>query len=591
MIVCGVSAQFHDAAAALVVDGQLVAAVQEERCSRRKGDASIPVGAFAQVLEIAGVSVDDVDALVFYEKPFQKFFRIVASTVANAPFGLAPFRAALQSWFETKLWVRSDLSRQLGVPRERIVFGDHHLSHAAAAFLTHELDSAATLVVDGVGEWASTSIGRLRRTDAGLDYERLETTEFPHSLGLLYSALTAFLGFAVNEGEYKVMGLAPFGEPRFADSLRELILPGDPGGFRLDLRAFAHDRSLQKGWSAELERRLGPPQPPHRPLVMDGGESARRYADIACSLQRVLEEQLELLVRRARELSGESVLCYGGGVALNAVANGKLARAGVFERLVMHPASGDAGGAVGAALAYAASHGEPRNAPLRSPFLGHDAGAVDPAGRHASDDVHWQACADEQAFCERVADELAADRVLGWVHGRAEWGPRALGARSILARPDSPGQQARLNRLVKNREDFRPFAPVVLAERADELFEGFSPGRELERHMLSVVAVRPAWRERLAAVTHVDGSARVQVLRPDDAPLLHRVLLAFERRTGLPALVNTSFNHAGEPMVNSIDDAILSARRCRLDALAICPYLGVRSERTQPADAAATPAG
>ncbi len=582
MNVCGVSAQYHDAATALVVDGQLVSAAQEERFSRRKGDPSIPVRAVRRLLDDAGLAPGDLDAVVFYEKPFQKFFRIVASSVANAPFGLTAFRAALHAWFESRLWIRTDLARALEVPRERIAFSDHHLSHAAAVFLTHDVGSAATLVVDGVGEWATTTLGRMRRDDDGLRYEVLETVDFPHSLGLLYSAITAYLGFEVNEGEYKVMGLAAHGEPRFAEEIGALVeaaaddAPRGTGGFRLDLRAFAHDRSVQKGWSRRLETILGPPNPPHRPFAADGSEDARRYADVAASLQRVLEERLLRLARRARELTGESTLCYGGGVALNAVANGVLARSGVFERLLVHPASGDAGGAVGAALAWAATHGEPRAAPLGAPLLGTTPDVRDDAPPDA-DDLAWERADDQDALCERVAELLADDRVLGWVHGRAEWGPRALGARSILARPDGPDQQARLNRMVKEREDFRPFAPVVLAHRADELFEGFGPGRALERRMLSVVTVRPAWRERLAAATHVDGSARVQVLHEEDAPLLHRLLLAFERRTSLPALLNTSFNHAGEPIVDSVTDAVASARRCRLDALAIPPYVGLRS--------------
>ncbi len=591
MKICGISAQFHDAAAALVVDGQLVAASQEERFSRRKGDPSLPVGAFRFCLEQAGLEAADLDAVVFYEKPFQKFFRIIASTVANAPFAAAPFRAALHSWFETKLWIRTDLARALGVPRGKIAFADHHLSHAAAAFLTHDVESAATLVVDGVGEWASTSIGRLRHGNAGLEYELLEVTDFPHSLGLFYSALTAFLGFAVNEGEYKVMGLAPYGEPRFAEALRGLILhgPGDGtgGSFRLDLKAFSHDRSVRKGWSAHLEQLLGPPHPPHKPVVMDGTPEAQRLADIACSLQRVLEEQLHGLATRAQELTGERTLCYGGGVALNAVANGHLARSGIFDRLLMHPASGDAGGAVGAALCYAATHGEPRNRPLTTPLLGldvRDQVPLVPLKNGATSHFEFSPSLSEEEFCSQVAQALSDNKVVGWVDGRAEWGPRALGARSILARPDHPQQQARLNRLVKNREDFRPFAPVVLAHRADELFEGFSPGQGLERHMLSVVNVREAWRTRLSAVTHVNGTARVQILHPEDAPLLHRVLTLFEARSGLPALVNTSFNHAGEPIVNSVEDAYASAQRCRLDALAINPYLGFAQGGRAPAD-------
>ena len=599
MNVCGVSAQFHDAAAALVVDGQVVAAAQEERFSRRKGDPSVPSAAFAWCLEQGGLRPDDLDAVVFYEKPFRKFFRIIASTVANAPFGFAAFRGAMHTWFERKLWIRGELARTFGVPHDLVVFCDHHLSHAAAAFLTQPLDSAATLVVDGVGEWMSTSIGRLRRDGAGLHHERLASVDFPHSLGLLYSALTAFLGFRVNEGEYKLMGLAPYGRPRLLGELRQLVRHPDDGTFRLDLSYFAHDRSVQKGWSSKLERLLGPPNPPHRVLGSDvPGHDWQRFADIAASLQALLEEELLRLVRLASELTGERVLCYGGGVALNAVANGKLARSGEFERVLVHPASGDAGGALGAALAWAATHESALRPGRFTPYLGVEVPAsssapgsvrtplasVAPGSAPGAGDITWQRAGDEAQFCEWVAQELADDRVVGLVAGRAEWGPRALGARSILARPDSPGQCARLNRLVKEREDFRPFAPVVLEQHADELFEGFSPGRTLERHMLGTVTTRQAWRERLAATTHVDGSARVQLLGPHDAPLLHGVLTRFHALTGLPALLNTSFNHAGEPIVNDLADALASARRCRLDVLAVYPWVGRLAAQASPSE-------
>ena len=355
----------------------------------------------------------------------------------------------------------------------------------------------------------------------------LASVDFPHSLGLLYSALTAFLGFRVNEGEYKVMGLAPYGEPRFLDELRTLVR--HPAGelFALDLRYFAHDRSVEKGWSPALEALLGPPVSPQRPLRR-GGDGFQRAANVAASLQRLLEEELLRLVERARELTGERVLCYGGGVALNCVANGKLARSGVFERLLVHPAAGDAGGALGCALAWAASHA-PLPTSSFTPFLGP---AVRPPEPGAED---WIRCDDEDAFVERTAALLADGAIVGWMHGHAEWGPRALGARSILARPDLPGLQERLNRMIKHREGFRPFAPVVLAEHAELLFDELSPGFELERYMLGTARTRPEWRARLEAVTHVDGSARVQVLRPEDAPLFHRLLAAFHARTGIPA--------------------------------------------------------
>ncbi|QDU66730.1 carbamoyltransferase [Engelhardtia mirabilis] len=580
MKVLGLSSHFHDSAAALVIDGRPIAASQEERFSRRKGDSSLPIRAASFCLERGGIEATDLDAVVFYEKPFRKFYRIVSTSLANAPGGFRAFKGALHSWFESKLWIKSEIAKALGVPLDRVRFSDHHLSHAAAAFLTHDVPSAATLVVDGVGEWTSTTLGRLSRAEGAMVYDVFGSVDFPHSLGLLYSALTAFLGFRVNEGEYKVMGLAPYGQPRFVPELRQLIRHPDDGLFELDLRYFSHDRSVTRGWSAELERLLGPPRNPGRPLRLGReGTEFQRCADIAASLQVVLEEELLRLFERARELTGESVLCYAGGVALNCVANGKLAREGPFSRLLIHPASGDAGGALGAALAYCASHGIYRPAGAFSPFLGLDVSSAEFAGLTFDDSGSdsgsdsFQRTQSEDEFVEHVAQALADDEVVGWMQGGAEWGPRALGARSILARPDSPGQQRRLNRMVKHREDFRPFAPVVLDEWAEELFEGLCPGRELERHMLATVTTRKAWRGRLAAVTHVDGSARVQCLRPCDGPLLHRVLARFHALTGIPALVNTSFNDAGEPIVNSLDDGLRSARRCGLGLLAAYPHL------------------
>ena len=576
MNVLGISSHFHDAAAALVLDGELVAAAQEERFTRRKGDPSLPLQAAAFCLGQAGLEAAELDAVVFYEKPFRKFYRIVASSLANAPFGYLAFKGALHAWFEKKLWIKSEIAKGLGVAPSKVQFSDHHLSHAASVFLTHDLPSAATLVVDGVGEWTSTSIGRLRQTPGGLEYEVLESVDFPHSLGLLYSAITAFLGFKVNEGEYKVMGLAPYGVPEHADALRSLVQESETGGFRLDLRFFSHDRSVTKGWSERLEALIGPANSPHGTLSpVHDPAGFQRSANIAASLQLVLEEQLERLMLRARELSGERFLCYAGGVALNCVANGKLARKGLFERIYLHPASGDAGGAVGAALAYAASHGEWRAPREFSALLGQ---AVEPSlgeleALGADPGFELQRAADAEEFCEWVAEALAQDQIIGWMHGRAEWGPRALGARSILARTDSPGQQERLNRKIKHRENFRPFAPMVLDEHAHELFEGFTPERAMERQMLCTLQTRPEWRERLAAVTHVDGSARVQCLRPGDAPLVHQMLSAFHQKTGLPVLVNTSFNNAGEPIVNNLQDALNTTTLCGLDALAVFPYL------------------
>ena len=576
MNVLGVSAYFHDSAAALVIDGAVVAAAQEERFSRRKGDPGLPKQAIRFCLETSGLKPEELDRVVFYEKPFEKFLRIVGSCLGNAPHGYRFFRGSVGAWFEKKLWVQDELAGVAGVKADRIAFCSHHLAHAAGVFLTRPLDSAAVLVVDGVGEWASTTIGRLRRSSRGLGYEELRRVEFPHSLGLFYSAFTAFLGFKVNEGEYKVMGLAALGRPTYVKAIRQLLRRSEDGAFRLDLKYFAHDRSTITGWSRQLEDLLGACRRPGAPRTAGDWE---RDADIACSLQHVIEDELLNLAGLARKLTGETDLCYSGGVALNSVANKRLALEGPFRRIYVHPASGDAGAALGAALAYWGSQVDLTrcSTPAFTPYLGSpvDLRSVD-AWLPSDSGIRREEARSEKVFCDLLSQLLVLNLTVGFISGRAEWGPRALGARSLLARPDLPSQKDRLNR-TKNRESFRPLAPVCLDRYADLCFADLSPGLTLEPYMLSTATTRPEWRERLRAATHVDGSARVQVLRPEDHPRLYRLLEHFHSRTGIPALVNTSFNVDGEPLVNSLDDAWRSFQESDVDVLAAFPFIFLKN--------------
>lgn len=563
MNVLGLSCFYHDAAAALLCDGVVVAAAQEERFTRKKHDAAVPKNAIAYVLGEAGLTPTDLDAVGFYEKPFLKLERLLASHVAGFPRSLAAFGAAMPGWLGEKLWARALLREAVAPYRGPIHFTEHHESHAASAFYASGFDEAAVLTVDGVGEWATATLGVGRGTSLELTHELC----FPHSVGLLYSAFTAYLGFRVLGGEYKVMGLAPYGTPRHTETiLRELVRLGDDGSFELEPRYFDFAFGLSMTTPAFHERFGGPP----RPL---GFEPGQRERDLAASVQRACEELLLRLVRRAHRETGLDALCLAGGVAENSVANGRIAREGPFARLFVPPAPGDAGGAVG--VAYAVYHlladGAPRGAAWTSAALGpsFDETALRVAleAEGARFERH-----DEASLVARVADALDQGLVVGWFQGRMELGPRALGQRSILADPRPASMRARLNERVKLREAFRPFAPAVLAERARDWLDldGESPFMSL------VVPMRPG-KTPLPAVTHVDGSARPQTVTREASPLFHALLEAFERRTGVPMVVSTSFNVRGEPIVCSPRDALRCARRAGLDLLALGPFVVERA--------------
>ena len=584
MIVLGISAFFHDAAAALVVDGEIVAAAQEERWSRIKNDASLPVQAARFCLDTAGITIEDVDHVVFYEKPLRKFERILVGHLRAFPRSLGQFSRSMTRWLQERLWTKSDLVRSLGCAPDRVLFCDHHLSHAASAFLCSPFESAAVVTVDGVGEWATTSIYRARSTPEGSSIELLRELRFPHSVGLLYSAITAYLGFEVNDGEYKVMGLAAYGEDRFADAFAKLCRIGDDGSIEIDTRYFCYHRHPTKSFTPLLEALLGPARAPGAPLdpTSDDAES-RRFADVAASLQALTERAMLALARAAQALTGEANLCLAGGVALNCVANRRIADEGPFAELFVQPAAGDAGGALGAALwATHVVHALPRSAPLRSAFLG-AAYAQDDIARFLDDSgVAHRAFDDHAALCAEVAERLAEGQVGGWFQGRFEWGPRALGSRSIIADPRQPGMREKVNRTIKYREGFRPFAPAVLAGEARRWFD-LPEGRadHLAPFMGSVAPVTDEGRAMLPATTHVDGTARVQRVDAADSPALHALLEAFRARTGVGVVLNTSMNLKDEPLCASPAEAygvfvrsdldFLVLERCLIDKRALAP--------------------
>lgn len=589
MKVLGISAFFHDAAAALVVDGQVVMALEEERLTRVKHDASLPVLSIAKILDRQGLTIDELDAVVFYEKPLRKFDRILQGHLGEFPRGFKRFARALPSWLARRLWVEHELATTLDCDPDKIRFCTHHLSHAASAFFPSPFRSAAILTVDGVGEWASAGLfhghdgrdGRIRP---------ISEQRYPHSLGLLYSAITAYLGFEVNEGEYKVMGLSSYGEPRFLRELDQVVRVHDDGAIELDLRFFAFQHSHEASFSPRLERLLGPARQPG-----DDFDPARdkRHADIARSLQVLTEESLLKMARHALHTTGERRLVMAGGVALNSVANGRLARElGVTNDLdagglYVHPAAGDAGGAIGAALW--ASHElfeVPRSVTIVPvPQRGPDFSDVEIESALSACRATFVRLP-EAEFDRELAKRLARGEVGAFFQGEAEWGPRALGARSILADPRRPEMTSFVNEKVKFREPFRPFAPACLADEAPLYFDLHRNDEHLSPYMLTVVPVTELGQRILPATTHIDKTARVQVVSPEASPRFARLLTAFAVETGVGCLLNTSFNLRGEPMCASPLDALSTFQRSALDFLAIGPFLVTRADLATLSEAA-----
>jgi carbamoyltransferase len=591
MYILGISAFYHDSAACLLKDGEIIAAAQEERFTRKKHDAGFPTHAIRYCLKEAGIVANDIDNVVFYEKPFVKFERLLETYLAFAPKGFTSFAKAMPVWIKDKLFQKSALIKELKSTlddsvdwRERLLFSEHHLSHAASAYYPSPFASAAVLTLDGVGEWTTTSLA----IGKGSDLQVVKEIHFPHSLGLLYSAFTYYTGFKVNSGEYKVMGLAPYGEPRYADLIREkLITVADDGSFQLDMSYFDYATGLtmtNKKFDALFG---GPPRTSETELT-------QREMDLAASVQKVTEDIVLELARGIAKETGERNLCLAGGVALNCVANGILLREKIFDNIWIQPSAGDAGGALGAALStWHLHHNKERVASterdaMKGAYLG-------PEFTDTEIETQLTACGanfkklSEAEMIEEVASVLADEKAVGWMQGRMEFGPRALGGRSIIADPRSPVMQKQLNLKVKYRESFRPFAPSVLREDVGEWFEHETDSPYMllvanvqsdkrramteEEEALFGIDKLNVPRSSVPAITHVDYSARIQTVHAETNPKYHAVISKFREKTGCPLVVNTSFNVRGEPIICTPTDAFKCFMGTEMDVLAVGNYV------------------
>lgn len=598
--ILGISGYYHDSAAALIVDGEVVSAAQEERFTRKKHDACFPRQAIQACLQIGGYALEELDAVIYYEKPLLTFERLLETYIGAAPRGSRSFTSAMTVWLREKVFLKHALKQELNQLRQNstaslppLLFSEHHLSHAAAAFYPSPFEQAAVLCMDGVGEWATTTAW------LGNQYQLTPLWEisFPHSLGLLYSAFTYYCGFKVNSGEYKLMGLAPYGQPNYAELIREHLIDIKPDGtFRLNLAYFKYHRGFRMT-SRRFERLFG--QPPRRPE----SELTQFHMDLAASIQCVTEEIVLALARSLQAETGATHLCLAGGVALNCVANGRLLREGPFESIWIQPASGDAGSALGAALVgWYQAHPE-RNQPstdaMHGTYLGPRFSNAEIAQTLEELGAPTHELPDAELFAQ-LAEYLDQGNVVGWFNGRMEFGPRSLGARSILGDPRNRTMQSVMNLKIKYRESFRPFAPAVLEEEVASQFEL----DQRSPYMLLVAPVKQelckamspqedqlfgieklnVCRSSLPAITHVDYSARVQTVSADTNPRFHALIQAFQQRTGCPTLVNTSFNVRGEPIVCTPTDAYRCFMRTEMDVLVLENHLLLKQEQPQAAE-------
>jgi carbamoyltransferase len=590
MDILGISAFYHDSAAALLRDGEVLAAAQEERFTRKKHDPEYPIHAIRYCLEAGQVKANDLGLVAFYDKPFIKFERLLQTYLSFAPAGIQSFLLAMPLWLKRKLWIRAILEEEIGY-QGKILFPEHHYSHAASAFYPSPFEEAAFMTLDGVGEWTTTSFG----LGQGNSLKILAEIKFPHSLGLLYSAFTYFTGFKVNSGEYKLMGLAPYGEPRYVEVIkRELIDVKEDGSFKLNLKYFNYLVGLTMTNRRFARLFGGPPRRPEGPLT-------QREMDLAASVQAVTEEIMLKMARYVRQKTGMKRLCLAGGVALNCVGNGKILREGPFQAIWIQPAAGDAGGALGAALyAWHRYLGKPRPADnlrdkQKASYLGPAFSDREIERYLRENHIPYRRLSPE-ALPREVARLIAEEKVVGWFQGRLEFGPRALGSRSILGDARSPAMQTVMNKKIKFRESFRPFAPTVLMEEAPNYFDfqGESP------YMLLTAYVRPERRKALGreqkklfgldqlkvvrsevpAITHVDYSARLQTVKREDNPLYYDTIKTFQEMTGCPVIINTSFNVRGEPIVCTPEHAYQCFMRTQMDYLVMGSFLLDKNEQS-----------
>jgi len=562
MYILGISCYYHDSSACLLKDGEIVAASAEERFSRIKHDFSFPYNAIRYCLQFGKVKGKDLDCVVFYEKPFLKFERIIKTILATFPASYNLFKDAASNWLKTKLWIKATISDFLDMPYDKILFCEHHLAHAASSFFCSFFKEAAVMNIDGVGEWATTTLG-FGKTDKEVGKDSIylfKEMRFPHSLGLLYSVFTAFLGFKVNNGEYKVMGLAGFGKPLYKDKIYKLIDLKEDGSFRLNMKYFSYHYSTARAFSSNFIKLFGiNPRLPSQKIE-------QIHYDIAATLQHITEDILIKQANYLYSLVKTPNLCLAGGVALNCVANYKILEHTPFKNIYIQPNAGDGGGAIGAALyAYYSVFKNKRNYVMENAYLGPEYTDLEIKNFLDSHNIEYKGFAHEKDLIEYTAKELISQKVIGWFYGRAEWGPRALGNRSILADARNAKMKDILNSKIKFRERFRPFAPSVLYEHAEEIFDVADiKGQYPFKFMLYSLPVKD---NIIPAATHVDNTARPQFVKKEDNPLYHSLIQEYYKLTGIPAIINTSFNLKGEPIVNSPQDAYNTFIRSGMDIL------------------------
>jgi len=581
MYILGVSCFYHDAAAALLHDGVLVAAAEEERFSRKKHDFGFPQLAIDFCLRQAGITANDLDYVVFYEKPFVKFERILMTALGTFPRSYQTFRESMITWFKDKLWIKSLLQDKLQLSSDKVLFVDHHLSHAASALFCSPFDKAAVLTIDGVGEWTTGTIGWGEATWDGQGKNAIHLqseTRFPHSLGLLYSAFTAFLGFEVNEGEYKVMGMAPYGSPRYMDKVYQLVHQYADASFALDMDYFSFHYSTNKTYNKKFEDLFGAARDPKseffttktNPDLNENDAAVKKnqyYADVASSIQKVTEEMIVKMARQAHAQTGLDKLCMAGGVALNSVANGLILRETPIKELFIQPAAGDSGGALGAALyVHHVILGQPRKFVMENAYWGEGFSQGDVKKFLDDNSIQYQIIDDDNRMTDVTVDDLKQGKVIGWFQGRFEWGPRALGNRSILADPRKAEMKNIVNSKIKFREPFRPFAPVILEKSVRDYFTYDASAQYPARYMLLVLPLRSEKADEVPAVNHL-GTGRLQTVRPEWNARYHALVQKFGQATGVPVLMNTSFNLRGEPIVTSPADAFSTFSRSGIDVL------------------------
>lgn len=560
MYILGISCYYHDSAAAILKDGILIAAADEERFSRKKHDASFPKLAIEFCLRKAGITAEDLAYVVFYEKPFLKFERIFLNSLAYSPRSFSFFRESMKEWFFDKLWIKSHILDELNLDPKKLLFSEHHLSHMASSFYCSPFKKAAVLSIDGVGEWTTTSWGIGKDNNI----EIKEEIRFPNSIGLLYSAFTVFAGYEANEGEYKLMGLAPYGKPKYIEKVKKLINFSHDGSYSMKLEYFSYHYNLKGIYTKKFESLFGKKN-------LKPNEIIPYYADIAASIQYIIEEMLVSIADYIHKKTKADYLCYAGGVALNSKANWEILKRSKFKQLFIQPSSGDSGGALGAALwVYHSILGKPRKYVMNHAYYGDIESRDSILNTLKDENISYRIVSNEDKLVDQITDKMLKGKVIGWVQQEFEWGPRALGHRSIIADPRSIVMKDTVNKKIKFREAFRPFAPSTIIETADQFFSvGKKKSHIPFQFMLYVVSVRKEKRQSLGAITHVDGTARPQFVEKKINPLYHNLISAFGQKTGINVILNTSFNLKGEPIVNTTKEALSTFKRSGIDTLVV----------------------